>query len=180
MEQLCRDKYIDMNKQSLRKWAKDKRKELNMEQISSILADKLIQTDEYKNSKNIMFFYPKSDEVNLLSLLDDSSKNFYLPRIKDDGLECCRYSKGDELCESCFKTLEPICQACTKTDLDLVVVPALACDKNNYRLGYGGGYYDRFLKDFYGKKIVCIPKDLITETTYPEKYDVKIDLIITD
>ncbi len=76
-------------------------------------------------------------------------------------------------------TLEPICSACSKKEVDLVIVPALAVDKNNYRLGYGGGFYDRFLKDFEGTKIVCIPKELIVETVYPEKHDVKMDLIIT-
>lgn len=169
-----------MDKQSLREWAKDKRKELDIENISAILADKLAQTEEYKNSKNIMLFYPMSDEVNLLSLLNDNSKNFYLPRINEKELECCPYCKGDVLSESKFHTKEPTCQACNKTDLDLVIAPALACDINGYRLGYGGGFYDRFLKDFEGIKICCIPKVLIAENIYPEKHDIKIDLIITD
>lgn len=150
-----------------------------MEKESSVLADILVQTEEYKNSKNIMIYYPLEKEVNLLSLLSDKSKTFYLPRIKDENLECCKYLSGDELCESCFHTLEPICNACSKQEIDLVIIPALAVDKNNYRLGYGGGFYDRFLKDFKGLKIVCIPKELILETVFPEKHDVKIDLIIT-
>lgn len=169
-----------MDKQSLRQWARSKRKELDMEKISSILVNKLAQTDEYKNSVNIMLFYPMPDEVNLLSLLNDKSKNFYLPRIKGKELECCPYCEGDELCESKFHTQEPTCKACNKTNLDLVIVPALTCDKNGYRLGYGGGFYDRFLEDFEGIKICCIPKKLINDNFYPEKHDIKMDLIITD
>ena len=169
-----------MDKQSLRKWAMGKRKELDMEKTSSILTNKLVQTEEYKNSKNIMLFYPLEHEINLLSLLSDKAKCFYLPRINKKGLECCPYSEGDDLCESCFHTQEPICRACHKTVLDLVIVPALACDKNNYRLGYGGGYYDRFLKDFKGRKICCIPQQFVVETVYPEAHDVKMDLIISD
>ena len=168
-----------MNKQNLRKWARGKRKELDMEKESSILAEKLVQTEEYKRAKNVMLYYPLEKEVNLLSLLNDETKNFYLPRIKVESLECCKYSSGDELCESCFHTLEPTCNACSKQEIDLVIVPALAVDKNNYRLGYGGGFYDRFLKDFKGFKIVCIPEELIVENVYPEKHDVKIDLIIS-
>ena len=167
-----------MDKQSLRKWAKDKRKELDMAGISAVLADKLSKSQEYKSSKNIMIFYPKTDEVNLLSLLQDKTKNFYLPRINGNELECCPYRQDDELKESSFHTLEPTCQACNKTDLDMVVVPALATDKNNFRLGYGGGFYDRFLKDFKGTKIVCIPKELEVETVFPERHDVTINLII--
>ena len=169
-----------MDKQTLRKWAKDKRKELNMEQISSILASKLVQTEEYQKSKNIMIFYPLKDEVNLLSLLNDNSRTFYLPRIKGKELECCHYTAGDELCQSCFCTQEPTCEACSKSTLDLIIIPALACDKKGYRLGYGGGFYDRFLKNFQGIKIVCIPSELLVENIYPEKHDIRMDKIITE
>lgn len=167
-----------MDKKYLRKWARGKRNELDMVAISIMLVEKLVQTKEYKNSKNVMLFYPLENEVNLLPLLEDKTKNFYLPRINDNELECCKYSKGDELCESCFHTKEPICEACEISNVDLVVVPALACDKDNYRLGYGGGFYDRFLKDFKGKKVVCIPKELIVSTVYPESHDIKMDLIL--
>ena len=156
-----------MNKQELRKLARGKRKELDMEKISSILVNKLVQTEEYKNSKNIMLFYPTSDEVNLLPVLEDKSKRFFLPRVKGKELECCPYCVGDELCESKFHIQEPTCQACEKTDIDLVIVPALACDKEGYRLGYGGGFYDRFLRDFKNKKICCIPHELYVETVFP-------------
>ena len=169
-----------MDKKLLRKWAKDKRNELNMPKLSVILAEKLAQTDEYNKSKNIMLFYPLNDEVNLLSLLEDETKNFYLPRINGDNLECCKYIKGDELCESCFHTKEPTCKACAKTDIDFVIVPALACDKNGFRLGYGGGFYDRFLTDFKGIKAACVPQELIVDTISPQEYDIKMDIIITD
>lgn len=167
-----------MDKNLLRKWARDKRKELDMVSISTILAEKLVQTEEYKNAKNIMLFHPLKNEVNLLPLLDDKSKIFYLPRIKGDELECCRYSAGDKLCDSCFNTKEPVCEACKKSNIDLIIVPALACDKKKYRLGYGGGFYDRFLQDFKGGKIVCIPEELIVSTVYPESHDIKMDLVL--
>ena len=168
-----------MDKKSLRQWARSKRKELNMADISAILTKKLVQTEEYKNSKNIMLFYPMPEEVNLLSLLNDKSKNFYLPRIKGEELECCPYCSGDELRESCFHTQEPTCAACSKYEPDLIIVPALAADKNGYRLGYGGGFYDKFLRDCKIKKICCIPHQLIVETVFPENHDIKMDIIIT-
>ena len=169
-----------MSKQSLRQWARGKRKEFDMEAVSAILADKLSQTNEYKNSKNIMLFYPLSNEVNLLSLLNDKKKNFYLPRINGKNLECCVYHMGDELSESKFHTKEPVCESCDKTNIDLIIVPALACDKNKCRLGYGGGFYDRFLEDYQGIKVVCIPHALLVPNIFPDNYDVKMDLIITE
>jgi len=165
-----------MLKQELRMLAKQKRSQINCN--CDLLCRKLQETQEYKQAKNIMLFYPLKDEVNLLALLEDKTKNFYLPKIDGKNLLCCPYKKGDELCSSCFKTLEPKTEPCDKNSIDLVIVPALCCDKNNYRLGYGGGFYDRFLKDYKGKTAVCLPKELIVETVYPEAHDVKIDLII--
>ena len=126
-----------------------------------------------------MLFYPILGEVDLLNLLNDSTKQFYLPRINGEELECCLYKKGEELSESNFHTKEPVCEACRKAEIDLVVVPALACDKSDYRLGYGRGFYDRFLADFKGIKISCIPKELMFDDVFHEKHDIKMDLIIT-
>ena len=167
-----------MDKQSLRKWAKDERSKLDIKTLSRILVQKLKHTEEYQIAQNIMIFYPLKDEINLLSLTEDKTKTFYLPKIDGDNLLCCRFDKDTELCEACFHTKEPI-----ETNIftpDLVIVPALAVDKNNYRLGYGKGFYDKFLKNSRAKKIVCIPKQLIVETIFPNEYDIPIDIVITD
>lgn len=170
------------NKQELRKWAKETRSKLNMKALSMVLAEKLKQSEEYKNAHNIMIFYPMKDEVNLLSLTEDKTKTFYLPKINGENLLCCKYDKNTELCESCFHTMEPEAEAENQSLLDIIIVPALAVDKNNYRLGYGKGFYDRFLGQFNPpiKTIVCIPKQLILETIFPNEYDIPIDLIISD
>lgn len=165
-----------MHKQELRKWAKQKRSEINC----NCLCKKLQQTEEYKQAKNIMIFYPLKDEVNLLALLEDKTKNFYLPKVDGEKLLCCPFNEGDKLSDSCFKTREPLTEPCDKNLIDLIVVPALCCDKQNYRLGYGGGFYDRFLQDYKGKTAVCLPEELIVETVYPEPHDVPVDLIITE
>ena len=164
------------DKQQLRKWAKAFGK--LREDASYKLVHKLIETDEYKQAKNIMLFYPIKNEVNLLELLQDNSKTFFLPKIDGKNLLCCVYKNGDILCESCFKTLEPTSQPIDKNIIDLVIVPALCCDKNNFRLGYGGGFYDRFLGDYKGKTVVCLPKELVVDTIYPDKFDIAVDNIV--
>ena len=169
------------DKNQLRKWAKEIRSNLDMKFLSEKLAEKLRQTDEYKNSKNVMIFYPLENEVDLLSLLEDKSKTFYLPKIEGEELLCCKYDSDTELCESCFRTKEPVSGEVESTVLDLIIVPALACDKNNYRLGYGKGFYDRFLGvNSKAKSIVCIPRELLVETVYPNEFDIPVDKVITE
>lgn len=166
------------NKQRLRKWAKEERKKLDIDLLSQKLVEKLQETEEYAQAKNIMIFYPLKDEINLLSLLKDKSKNFYLPKIDGENLLCCPYNQNEELCESCFKTKEPITTPVEKDLIDLVIVPALAVDRNNYRLGYGGGFYDRFLVGVNVVKVVCLPKVFVLDSVYPEAYDIPMDKII--
>lgn len=166
------------DKQQLRIWAKEERKKLNMKALSCELVQNLKEIDEYKRAKNIMIFYPKENEVNLLSLIEDETKTFYLPKIEGENLLCCPYKNGDELCVSCFKTKEPLSNAVEKSVLDLIIVPALAVDKDGYRLGYGGGFYDRFLAGVNVFKIVCIPQDLVVDTVFPNDLDIKMDKVI--
>ncbi|MBO5738335.1 5-formyltetrahydrofolate cyclo-ligase [bacterium] len=165
-------------KQELRKWAKEERKKLDIRNLSLISVEKIIELEEYKQAQNIMLFYPLKYEIDLLTLLKNQEKNFYLPKIEENNLLCCPYKIGESLCKSCFNTFEPFSQPVNKTTLDLVVVPALAVDKSNYRLGYGGGFYDRFLNGLTCTSITCIAKALVLDTVYPEKHDMQIDKLI--
>ncbi len=167
-----------MNKQQLRKWAKEERKKLDIYELSQNLVLKLQETKEYIQAQNIMLFYPLKDEINLLELLHDKTKKFYLPKIDGENLLCCPYSGDEELCISCFNTKEPMTPSVEKSIIDLVILPALAVDKNNYRLGYGGGFYDRFLVGINAKKVVCISKNFVLDSVYPETHDLPVDKLI--
>ena len=180
--QLSANKRInELNKQELRIWAKNERKKLDIEALSKLLAEKLQQTEEYKKSKNIMIFYPLENEINLLSLLNDTSKSFYLPKIDGRNMLCCRFDKTTELCESCFHTKEPESPSENSSLLDLIIVPALAVDKNNYRLGYGKGFYDRFLSAHseITSAGLCY-HSLLSECIPSEPHDISVDYIITE
>lgn len=166
------------NKTDFRTIAKNIRKNLDIELKSALLVEKLRGNPLYKNSKNVMIYYPFGQEINLLPLLADN-KNFYLPRVNGDNLEVCPYKAGEELQKSTFKIYEPVCDAVSAEVLDLVIVPALMADKNGYRLGYGGGFYDRFLScNPDVKTLLPIAKELIVDDLPHDYYDVKIDCII--
>ena len=167
------------SKNDLRITAKKIRESLNTESISELIVSKICDNEIFKKSLNIMIFYPLENEINLLSLLKYSDKNFYLPRIIDNDLEVCPYSIGDKLLISKFKTKEPLTDKINPEILDLIFVPALMADKFNYRLGYGKGFYDRFLNTTNAKTIVPIAKELIIDKLPTEQHDKKVDYVIT-
>lgn len=165
-------------KSEIRKWARGLA--CKKSEASEKLLENLKSAEVFRRAKSIMIFYPLKNEVNLLPLLECEGKNFYLPRIEGENLLCCSFSQGDELCDSCFKTKEPKCAPTDESILDLIIVPALCCDKNRYRLGYGGGFYDRFLSGVKSKTLVCIPQELVVDTVMPESFDVPVDYVLTE
>ena len=166
-------------KTELRAKAKELRKKLDIAGVSQKLCEEIRKSLLYKTSENIMIYYPKAEEIDLRALLTDN-KSFYLPRVSGDDLEVCPYKSGDELIKSGFGVFEPMSGGVNPQVLDLVIVPALMADRNGYRLGYGGGYYDRFLGLNKNLKTICaIPKELSTDVLPQGDYDIKMDFIIT-
>ena len=166
------------DKIELRKKAKNIRKNLPMKEISGQLVDLIRKNKVYSDSKNVMLFYPTEFEVDLRELFNDN-KNFYLPKVDGEELLVCPYI--NDLQKSHFGIYEPCSKSISAEILDLVIVPALMCDKNGYRLGYGGGFYDRFINK-YGKnfKTLCpVSKELFVENLPVDKFDKKVDFIIT-
>ena len=124
-----------------------------------------------------MLFYPTEFEIDLRELFNDN-KNFYLPKVNGDELLVCPYI--NDLKKSYLGIYEPCSKPVSAEILDLVIVPALMCDKNGYRLGYGGGFYDRFISK-YGKnfKTICaVPKELFTQNLPHDENDQKVDFVI--
>lgn len=166
------------SKSDLRKKAKCMRKSLSIAEKSTIAIEKIRGNTLYIPAKNVLIYYPLRYELNLLALLDDE-KNFYLPRVCGENLQICPFKKGDKLVASSFNICEPCSNSINPRNLDLVVVPALMADKSGFRLGYGGGFYDRFLvKNNTVKTILPIAKELIVEELPHEEFDIKIDEII--
>lgn len=165
------------NKTELRTNAKDMRKNLNITELSSKAVMLIKENILYKKSKNVMLFYPTKYEIDLRGLLSDN-KNFYLPRVHRQNLEVCPYKIGDKLEKSKLNIEEPITEPISPDVLDLVIVPALMADKNGYRLGYGGGFYDRFLSDKHARTLCVIPKEFHIEKLPTDNFDKKIDEII--
>nr|WP_245799250.1 5-formyltetrahydrofolate cyclo-ligase [Virgibacillus siamensis] len=67
-----------------------------------------------------------------------------------------------------------------KEDIDLLVVPGLLFDQNGYRIGFGGGYYDRFLADYPNRTVSLASNFQVVQEVPAESFDIPVETIITD
>lgn len=170
-----------ITKDELREKAKQIRSSLEIGKISEKIVETIRSTELYNVAKNIMIFHPLKNEINLLPLLEDD-KNFYLPKVQGNELLVCPYKIGDELVESNFKTKEPLTESINPEILDIIFIPALMVDKSFHRIGYGKGFYDRFLSNtsIQALKIVPIPSALIKDEVPYDEFDAQFDIILDE
>ena len=169
-------------KQELRKIAKEKRNNIYCDVLNIRVIEKLCLSQIYKNAKNIMTYYSIGSEVSTVKLLNDATKNWYLPRIDGDNLLICPYSKN-KFFENKYKILEPTTNPIDDLSIiDMVIIPAICADKNGYRIGYGKGYYDRFLKKLSPSctKVILTFYVLFYDSVFPDTFDVCADYVVTD
>ncbi len=152
--------------------------------LTSLLKKLFINKPAY-----LSFYYPSNYEVNTLNLLNliKRKKNIklLLPVIKPNSqMKFIRWDHLDLLKVNKYGILEP---AIRKKSLipNAVLVPLLAYDKNNYRLGYGKGYYDRFLNRYLklNKNIITIGVAFSFQkyNKLPiSKFDARLDYILTE
>jgi 5-formyltetrahydrofolate cyclo-ligase len=124
-------------------------------------------------------YEPSTVELN--RALIKSGKTLLLPRVNQDRIDWI-YWDGDEtkLVEK-KKILEPLGDALTQLPkIDVVIVPALRVDRDGYRLGQGGGYYDRALPSMSGWKIALVHSGEVTSEVLPrESHDIAVDAAAT-
>ena len=170
------------SKQELRKFAKNVRKTLNINVLSEQILQVFLSSEIYKKAENIAAYYPCNNELNIIKLFQDKNKQFYLPKMGDDDeITFHSYKENDTLIKNSFNIFEPVTEAVNSDIIDLMILPALMCDKNGFRLGYGKGCYDKFFNknNFTGLKVVFIPDELFINSLPNDKYDVPADFIVT-
>lgn len=128
--------------------------ELEKSRKSDIIKTKLFSEEVFKKAKTVMFYVSLKDEVSTLSMIDEAiktGKRICVPVIlkEEKRLVACEVKdRRSDLESQYFGICQPIkgrVREVPLEDIDLVVVPGIAFDKNNVRLGRGHGYYDRFL-----------------------------------
>ena len=156
---------------------------------SRILLSKSIESIAYKECKKILCFVNMGSEPNTIELLKTA--------LSDGKIVACPYALPnsrimhfiqidslDGMVKSPFGAYEPIFderKTITPDNSTLIIVPALAFDKEGYRIGYGGGYYDTYFENNpHGYKIGIAFDEMILNHVPRETHDKPIDMLITD
>ncbi len=174
-----------MDKQTLRRKYLEIRKSIsNKELKSNIIFNKIINTKEYRDAHTIAMYKSLKSEVNTDKLIDyaiANNKVVLIPKVEKDNLVFYKIDKQTKLIKSNFGVLEPVnSQIITKENIDLIIVPGVCFDQKGNRLGFGKGYYDRFLNDMKTIKIGICYKEQLSDNIPTNNNDIKMDLIITD
>lgn len=178
-----------MQKQKLREEYQTIRNNIkNKKEKSQCITEKLKQNILYKNAKIVALYKSLPFEVDTAKIIEHAlicGKIVALPRVVGEELKFYRITKDEMLIKSKFGVEEPIGDErnfIDKPEIDLVIVPGLCFDEEGNRLGFGKGYYDRFLANTELKTIaVCFKEQIIRNGFVPvDSNDVKMQMIITD
>jgi 5-formyltetrahydrofolate cyclo-ligase len=174
-------------KKEQRLFIKKRYKEHTFEQLENLSAQICFwieQNQSFKKSKYIFAFFPMKDEVNIKPLFEKyHDKVFILPKIVGGNLSL-HIHKGKTFLkrESRFGIEEPTTEEFTDySKIDLALIPGVAFDSSNNRLGRGKGFYDKILTHLSSYRIekigICFPYQLI-KAIATEPHDVKMDEVV--
>jgi len=157
----------------------EEKRKLDKDITRAILSFKL-----YQKAECIFIYVSSPNEIDTHFIIFDalkSGKTVCVPRCGEAGqMTARRIISLSELAPGAHGILEP----CADSDIveypELVIAPALACDKNGYRLGYGGGYYDRFLSRNHMDCIALCAYERILNELPHDKYDQRCQWIATE
>ena len=171
-----------MTKQELRQYAKSKRKGIVNKQAKDLQITKnILNNPLVLKSRNILVYLSTPLEVDTLKLISKlKDKNIYAPRIENKEINFYKLDLNN-LKMNKYHILEPLgSDKITNFQDTVILVPGLLFDQTGNRLGYGGGYYDKFLYDKSLFKIGVCYQEMLIPSLEVEEHDIKMDIIITE
>lgn len=143
---------------------------------------------QYPKAKTILCYVSKEIEVDTIGIITDAlsaGKQVAVPRCIEGTrqMEFYLIHSMEDMERGTFGVLEPIVSRCKRLDdfsRSICVVPALGYDWDGYRLGYGCGYYDRFLSGYKGLKVGIVYAGCVRQKLPRGKFDVPVNLLLTE
>lgn len=180
-------------KEQIRKRVIQDRNQMLSEDVakkSSMIAQKVLKTPEYEEAHNILLYADYRHEVMTREIFDDAvlrKKKVYFPKSNTDCTMDFYQVVSVKQLESGYKGIkEPVVDERylyhhNRKEDTLIIVPGVAFDMNGYRVGYGKGFYDRFLQDKRQMTVMglCFSSQIVEEIPH-DQYDIHMDKIVTE
>lgn len=153
---------------------------------SAKIAERLAGLEQLAAARTVLAFSSIRNEVRTRPSIEaawSAGKRVALPRVVEDELELRLVEPDTVLVEGAFSVPEPPDGAVglAPSEVDFAWIPALAVDPRGYRIGYGGGYYDRLLPKLRDACVCVVAYEFQLISEVPEQpFDVKVDLVVTD
>ncbi len=178
------------DKKELRRTFLEKRRHIDPkinEHLDKKIAENLFESEIFKSADTILIYVSTKPEINTRPIIErafESEKRVAVPKTEGNGhMNFVFIESFDELEIGRFGILEPKNHLKKVFDFSkpaLCIVPGLCFDKDGFRVGYGGGYYDRFLCKFKGLSAgLCYDKNVLKSIDFDE-YDVSVDCLVTE
>jgi 5-formyltetrahydrofolate cyclo-ligase len=155
--------------------------------LSAQLCQRLLQLPLYRKARTILFYMAIRAEVDLTPAIEhawQAEKCVCLPRVQQAArrIDAIPVTDWSQLQPGAYGILEPepSLSAIPLEQLDLVLTPGVAFDRRGYRLGYGGGYYDRLFaqQSDLQRMGIAYPQQIVP-TVYPEPHDQPLQYLLT-
>ena len=160
-----------------------------LQQIGSLIDRSVLKSDWYRNARCVHCFYGVTVKgeiptVRIMGHALSSGKLLVMPRVTDNdgGMEHIRVSGLELMQPGIWGIPEPVGdEQVPVAEIDLILVPGLAADLSGNRIGYGKGYYDRFLETAsHAVKAILIPDRFVHDRLPVEPHDIPVDYIVTE
>ncbi len=154
-----------------------------MKIASEKIQKKIKKINAYRNAQKIGVYYPIGSEVltqDIIQELLSNGKDVFLPKVIGKKMEFRKISNFSSLEKGSFDIMEPKDDCQTDNSLDVVLVPTVGISPVGVRLGYGHGFYDKFLAEHKVTTISLTLEKQIVKNIPKSEHDIIIDWIITE
>lgn len=180
----------NMSKPQLRARFAEMRKGLSKEyrqKMDCEIESRLLCSEEYAEADMILTYVsaePEPDTLGIIHAAFANGKKVAVPKcVQGNNMDFYFIKSIDDLVKGKYGLSEPDAAKCKKaepTEKSLCIVPALSFDAKGFRLGRGGGYYDRFLKGFKGKSAGLCYNSFLRLSLPTDTFDIPVDIIVTE
>lgn len=151
-----------------------------------MICERLLKMPDYDHAETVFCFVGTEDEIDTQYFLEQAWKDdkcVAVPRCAEKGImHAYEILSMADLESDKYGIREPkiSCRLIHPEKIDFAVIPCISCDKRGYRLGHGGGYYDRYLENTVFTTVVVSREKLMLDAVPVGRYDKQLDWVVTE